>query len=253
MDESKIKSAFTKVKQDLFSIQSQLELIKHEIKELKDLKRTSNTSTLRQINPTDRQHTSDTSTDKHPSQAFYPLNTHISTGNEGVSTDRQTDRQTDNTHPKFAQSEEISFKESPQNIKEFTPNNKENTENPEEMSKVLNSLNTLRSSLSKSFKSLTNQEYLILSTLYIQQEKGNTVTYQSIASKLLLTESSIRDYIQRIIKKGIPVDKTKENNKKVFLSLPSNFRKLASLDTITEIREASKSRGIPYKKGEHDL
>jgi len=246
--EDQVKSAFSKVKQDILNIQSQLFELKQEIKELKELKRTLDTSTHLSDRQTDRQQISDTSTHIHHSQSLKVPNSNSSIGNGGVSTDRQTDRQTDNIPQKFVQiysnppqETHESFIKNTRDTQEIAQELNQKQKQETDMSIVLNSINTLRSSLSENFKSLTKQEFLIFSTLYIQEKQGNTVTYQSIASKLSLTESSIRDYILRIIKKGIPVDKRKINNKKIILSIPQDFKRLASLDTITEIREASKS------------
>ena len=107
----------------------------------------------------------------------------------------------------------------------------------EEVSKILASLDTLKKDLRHKFKNLTKQEMLVFSTLYQLQEENFTVDYSIIASKLNLSESSIRDYIQRIIQKGIPIQKNKENNKKILLSLSEDFKKIASLQTILQLRE----------------
>src|SRR3989344_5495488 len=227
--ESPIKQAFSKVKQDILSLQSEIFSIKHQLEELT---RTLNTSTLRQITPTDRQQISNTPTHDLPLEAPETPNFNISTGNRGVPTDRQTDQQTDNKHQKFAQlseNKEIEYQEKLEEI-----------EKPLEVSNVLNSISSLRIDLQKKFKSLTNQEFLVFTTLYMQEEQGKNPDYHSLSIALKLTESSIRDYILRIIKKGIPVDKTKINNKKIILSLSENLKKLASLETIINIREASK-------------
>jgi hypothetical protein len=51
-----------------------------------------------------------------------------------------------------------------------------------------------------------------------------------------LTESSIRDYIGRLIKKGIPLDKVKINNKTIHISISQNLKKVATLPTILQLR-----------------
>jgi DNA-binding transcriptional regulator LsrR (DeoR family) len=57
-----------------------------------------------------------------------------------------------------------------------------------------------------------------------------------ISQKLGLSESSIRDYTHKIIKKGVPLIKIKENNKKVTLSVAQDLKKIASLQTILALR-----------------
>ena len=107
-----IKDAFQKVKEDIFSLKAEIIDVKKELGEIqfsilallksiddkKENKITSTdrheTSTLRQINSTDNLSSTNTSTDILPFQALKELNLDSSIGNDGVSTDRQTDRQT---------------------------------------------------------------------------------------------------------------------------------------------------------------
>ena len=65
------------------------------------------------------------------------------------------------------------------------------------------------------FKRLTEQELLVFSKLYQLDEEMGHSDYKTLSQKLNLTESSIRDYIGRLIKKGIPVVKNKINNKNI--------------------------------------
>ena len=60
--------------------------------------------------------------------------------------------------------------------------------------------------------------------------------YKTLSKRLNLTESSIRDYIGKLIKKGIPVEKIKLNNKNIQLSISPNLKKIASLSTILQLR-----------------
>ena len=217
MDEAKIKEAFSKAKQDISDIKQHIIYLHKELSEIKrTIQSTTNTSTLRQITSTD----TDTSTDKHPVQPVSIGNKGVSTGNEGVSTDRQTNRQTDRHIQKFAQDD-----------------TQTHIEKIEKVSEVLESLDDLKKEMRQKFKKLTPQEMLIFSTLYQLEEKGLTVDYSLLSERLKLTESSIRDYIQRIIKKGVPVVKTKENNKKVTLSILQDLKKIASLSTIKQLRD----------------
>ena len=142
----------------------------------------------------------------------------FSTGNEGVPTDKQTNRQTDNkpkTHTKI-------------------------DENPiDNAAKVLESLDEIKKEIRLKFKRLTEQEVLVFSTLYQLEEESSEkgIDYKTLAVKLNLTESSIRDYVGRLIKKGIPVEKHKINNKTILLSISKNLKKIASLATILQLRD----------------
>ena len=79
---------------------------------------------------------------------------------------------------------------------------------------------------------------LVFSTLYQLEEQGELgIDYRKIALKLSLSESSIRDYVQRLVNKGIPIIKTKQNNKKITLVISKDLKKIASLSTILRLRE----------------
>ncbi len=242
-----IKEAFIKAKQDIFSLAAQIESLKREIQSLKELiKLSSNASSDRQT---------DTSAQNHKNQAFQHINpaqnplpvdnsaqkqpyndlkspiSNISIGNEGVPADRQTDQQTVNKQ-EIVELNELLI----QHIHHHTT--QQHSQKPlEKVSQVLASLDSIKKDLRVQFKRLTNQEMAVFSTIYQLEEEGFIVDYLLISQKLNLTESSIRDYIQRILKKGIPLIKTKENNKKILLSITSDLKKLATLSTIIQLRE----------------
>ena len=104
------------------------------------------------------------------------------------------------------------------------------------LSGLTNIMNALKSDLKTKFKSLTGQEFYIFSVLYTIEKSQETVTYSDIAKRTNLTASSIRDYIQRIIRKGIPITKEKLNNKTTLLKVPIELRSLATLDNLMRLR-----------------
>jgi len=149
----------------------------------------------------------------------------FSTGNEGVSTDRQTDRQTDNSTQKIG---EIPQKTQELNIEQ----------NIQKASDILGSLDQLKKEIRLKFKLITPQEMSVFSTIYqLEEQKQQPTTYQEIAQKLGLSQSSIRDYTQRMINKGIPIKKQKIGNKKIVLSISKELKKIATLNTILQLRE----------------
>jgi hypothetical protein len=218
MDEEKLRDAFQKIKEDISYLASQIELLTNEIYEIK---RTSyQTDTLNR--QTDRQ---ETQTVPQEEGGFKDQDFKVSIGNGGVQTDRQTNQQTDRQTEKFALS----------TMPEATK--KDQLAQIDKVAEVLGSLDKLKKELRSQFKKLTNQEMLVFSTLYQLTDQGLIADYSLLSSKTGLSESSIRDYILKIIKKGIPLEKTKENNKKVTLSIPQDFKRMASLSTINSLRE----------------
>jgi len=246
-----IKEAFTKAKQDILSLQSQLYSIKDEIRQLKHLLdsqtlRQTDTSThlpienplnttiqhinpsIRQINQSDKDNPTHITTDNLPYKALKSQNYNTSTGNEGVSTDRQTVKQTDTS----TGNEGVKVR--------FNTNLTNKTDkigNLQKVAELVNSLDDLKKELRSQIKRLTNQEMAVFSSIYQLEEEGFTVDYSLLSQKLNLSESSIRDYVQRSIRKGLPLLKTKLNNKKVLLSIPPNLKKVASLATLLHLRE----------------
>ncbi len=225
-----IKEAFQKVKQDIDSLKKELDFLKSSLiedrekiieiynfvkeKTLNSDKRPKlDTSTDRQTFSTSSTHLS---THNLPFEALKPQNILISTRNQGVSTDRQTDTSTDRQT---------------QNILKNKENSIENALD------VLNSLDSIKKEIRIKFKGITEQEFLVFSTIYQLGEELGYSDYKTLSQRLNLTESSIRDYVGRLIKKGIPVEKKKINNKNIKLSISENLKKIVSLSTILQLRE----------------
>ena len=256
LEKDPIKEAFSKVKQDIINLKSELFEIKnllisvqdslntqklHEITSNNKLipslnQQTDNSTqspTLRQQNQTysaySTQNTTHYSTVPQEIGGLKYPNLTISTGNEGASTDRQTDQQTDNsTHIS------TDFTHNPQNI-EKKPHTIES--NIQKASEILDSLDNLKKEIRIKFKKITPQEMSVFSTIYQLEEQDITEpTYKKIAKNLKLSESSIRDYVQRMINKGIPLKKQKINNKQIVLSISPNLKKIATLSTIIQLR-----------------
>ena len=122
----------------------------------------------------------------------------FSTGNEGVQTDRQ---QTDRASRQ-----------------------------------ILEIVERLRSDLKRKFKSLTRQEFYIFSLIYTMEEQEE-VNYKKLAKRASLTQSSIRDYIARLLDKEIPIKKEKINNQQVILRIAPELRNISTLNQLVKIRE----------------
>ena len=230
MDEN-IKEAFSKVKEDIDFLNNELLDIKISLNELiskiDNLPNTqknnkSNSSTIRQINSTDNATSTETSTVPLEVEGLKSLNLPISIGNQGASTDRQTDRQTDTSTDNLPKNTEIKDSNIENNIKEA--------------SEILESLDGLKKEIRLKFKHLTSQEMLVFSSIYQFEEQNEKVDYKLLSKSLKLSESSIRDYVQRMINKGIPIKKEKFNNKNIILSISNDLKKIASLSTIIQLR-----------------
>ena len=210
MNEDKLYEAFQKIRNDMDFFHQEIEGLKRTLEQLQQQTQQLIKQTNRQEIPTHQYH----------SETFSTGNKGVSTGNQGVPTDRQTNQQTDRHIKKFALNQE---------------NNR--ISQLQRASEILESLDDLKKEVRFKFKRLTNQEMLIYSTIYQLEEQGLTPDYAVISEKLKLSESSVRDYIGKITKKGIPLDKIKEGNKKITLKIPQDLKKIASLNTIIQLRE----------------
>jgi cell division septum initiation protein DivIVA len=221
-----IKDAFQKVKQDIDSLNEEVSSLKHFLQENKErlisLDKTIQDLTNKLENipknsqiilPTQNLQNPTTPTynptDNLPFKALNDQKLGISTGNSGVPTNKQTNKQT-NQH-----TEKEPFGDAVE---------------------ILNSLDNIKKEIRQKFKRITDQEFLVFSTIY-QMEQEGPVDYKAVSQKLNLTETSIRDYVGRLIKKGIPVEKNKINNKLVQLSISNSLKKIASLPIILQLRE----------------
>jgi|SRR3989344_1169076 len=259
IDELTLKEAFAKVKNDIFSLGNEFSTLKNDIFELKSQLNAINESlnslkidilnansrqvsqffptdipTHYQEKPTISNIPSDTPTVAVEAEGLKYPNFDTSTRNRGVPTDRQTNQQTDN-YPQFIE-EESSIQT--YSDTQFKPLSKPLNQQIKDASEILNSLDNIKKEIRLKFKTMTNQEMLVFSTIYqLEEAFPEGIEYRQIATKLRLSESSIRDYIQKLINKGIPVDKLKLNNKKILLKISSDLKNIASLETLIKLRE----------------
>jgi len=235
-----IKDAFQKVKEDIDFLKKEIDYLKSNSKETNEiiLKINETLKILIQNNEKlnlDKQTDIPTKNDSNKTIST-PIPTHntlfnplkpkyssISTGNEGVPTDKQTNRQTDTNSSKFS-------------LKNINNNNNNSEESMDDVLKILNSLDHFKKEIRLKFKRITEQEFLVFSTIYQLDDEVGYTDYKTLSERLNLSESSIRDYVGRLIKKGIPVEKIKVNNKNIQLSISKNLKKIASLQTIYQLR-----------------
>jgi predicted transcriptional regulator len=216
-----LKKEFSERNETLYSVLNQLN---HQIVDLTDALKTiaqkqierdlyikSNTST------TDLQH-SNTYPLKNEGIKPYLLS---SNGNEGVPTNPQQ------THNKPTHNPTHDF------MNKFPQVPK-----PESLNiSVKEIVSSMKSDLKKKFKALTRQEFYVFSVLFsLEQELNRALSYKDIAIKANLTESTIRDYIGRLIARGIPIIKEKVNNKEILIKVSEDLRNLASLDHLSTIK-----------------
>ena len=224
-----LREAFNKVKFEIdnlykekISLELSLAELKDDLKEIKEMLQLLGKKEDFRENSFPAQEfekktdTTHNTTDNFPLKPLKYQNLGISTGNQGVPADRQTDRQTD----------------------QQTQKSTTNLENPiDNAAEILESLDNIKREIRLKFKRLTEKEWLVFSTIYQLEEEQGFSDHKSLSQRLGLTESSIRDYIGRLIKKGIPVEKERINNKSIRINISENLKKIATLPTILQLRE----------------
>src|SRR3989344_2903174 len=251
-----IKEAFQRAKQDIQSLKSEIHELKTALEELKISLQTDKptdrhtislqnqeksqqtdikTPTIQHINPTQNLN----EPLKQPLYSLKSPNTSISTGNEGVPTDRQTNQQTNQQTDQHIQIKGKIEQKADNNTQNKELNEPLNTptDSQTDVAGILTTLNIYKNELAQKIRALTQQEFLVYTTIVQLEQEGCIVDYPLIATKLKLTESSIRDYTLKLLKKGVPLIKTKENNKKIYLSIPSDIKRIITLQNLMLLRE----------------
>ena len=206
-----VKDAFVKIKKDILFLKEEIKTLNKALSEIQTTPTHNQPLTNQQTNkPTNFQ---TTPTHNQVIQPLYIQNTPISTGNEGVPTHTPTHTP---THQHTHKNSNLDFKQ---------------------VNNILESLDAIKKEIRLKFKRLTPQEMLVFSTLYtLESQKNIEITYKIIATQLNLSESSIRDYINKLINKGIPIEKTRQNNKTIILKISQDLKNIATLATIESLR-----------------
>ncbi|MAG02744.1 hypothetical protein CMI42_05385, partial [Candidatus Pacearchaeota archaeon] len=198
--EDNIKDAFNKVKEDINFLNNELLDIKTTMNDLHDIMKnltiklennenqpSTDRQTDRHINTTDPVSSTHNTTVPQEVGGLKPLNIHTSIGNEGASTDRQTDTSTD------SDMENLQFSTNYPTHNSHVNEQISMDSNIQEATEILDSLDSLKKEIRLKFKHLTSQEMLVFSTIYQLEEQGNSeITYKLLSTTLKLSESSIR-------------------------------------------------------------
>jgi DNA-directed RNA polymerase sigma subunit (sigma70/sigma32) len=88
-------------------------------------------------------------------------------------------------------------------------------------------------------KGLTDREFSVFLAIYeIERELGE-VTFTDLANKLNLSEPAIRNIVNRVLSKQMPIKKDRFFNRKVILSIKQEFRDQKIIRAILKLRQIS--------------
>lgn len=199
MDEEGIKFAFSKVKKDIETLKidvlSSNQAILEQNKAIESLK--SKISELKEL--------------------LIELKSKFSTGNEGVQSINHS--AINQSHIKHSEDFRQSFSNQSQGQKLAT----------------FTKVRELNEELSKTFQSLSNQEFLVFLTIYHLEDEHGRATYHDIAAKTSLTSGCIRGYVSNLLQKGAPIVKTKLKNRLICLTIDNSFRMLDLKDKLLNL------------------
>jgi len=122
-------------------------------------------------------------------------------------------------------------------------------DNHHQSSSIINhhqSLETVKKEFEELFKGLTDREFSVFMAIYqLEDEFGHGhVRYQDISKALKLTEISIRNYVNSMINKGIPISKSRQYNKKVSLSIKKELKELNLASKLLKLRQSGSNTQI---------
>jgi len=221
VNEESIKLAFSKVKSDIEVLQNEILSSKQAIQEGKETIESlkSKISELKEI--------------------LLELKSQFSTGNEGVqSINHSTINQSLTEHSEeWTEHSEKQAKHS----EEWTEHSKDLRNSSQSImqhplrSSTFSKVRELNEALSKTFQSLTNQEFKVFLTIYQLEDERGRATYGDLALKTSLTSGCIRGYVSSLILKGAPIVKTRQKNRQASLTIDNSFRSLGLKEKLINL------------------
>ena len=194
-EKERIKSSFTKVKEDIEALKMQLNELKSLIESLiKNQNNSRKAEEKQEIVPQTREEIS-------------------STGNQGVYAGIHSfNRQSTDTGQTF-------------NI-QTSPQNRIRPANFDENPSLTWSLSNIKE-IDNLFLTLTKQEFIVFLSIYqVEDDQKRGVSYLELSQKMSLSEGCIRTYVSQMLKKGIPLQKIRVNNKLTLLIIHKDFKSL---------------------------
>jgi len=94
----------------------------------------------------------------------------------------------------------------------------------------------LKEELSRTLTSLTDREISLLLSIYDLEKQGLDPSYAHLAQRLRLSENTVRVVVMSLLNKNAPIIKERYFNRRVLLSLKSEFKELNLLQKLLSIR-----------------
>jgi len=113
-------------------------------------------------------------------------------------------------------------------------NNEQQSSTKSDLHKTLEKLSQ---SLTFAFQNLTDREFSVFIAVFELEKQLPEVTYTDLANKLTISEPTVRNTVNRLISKKIPIQKNRFFNKKVSLSISKDLHDINLIAKLIQIRQ----------------
>ena len=113
-------------------------------------------------------------------------------------------------------------------------NNKQQSIGP---TNLQSTINELAQTLAFAFQTLTDREFSVFTAIFELNKTLPEVTYTDLANKLNIAEPTIRNVVNTLISKKVPLQKNRFFNKKVSLSIPKDLHDLNLLSKLIKLHQ----------------
>jgi len=106
-------------------------------------------------------------------------------------------------------------------------------------------INNIKKDFEDQFRSLTDREFSIFMTIYqLEEDLQGPVSYYDVSKTLKVTETNIRIHVNSMLNKGIPLEKSRQYNRKVSLSIKKDLRDLNLASKLLKLRQGDSNTQI---------
>ena len=101
------------------------------------------------------------------------------------------------------------------------------------------SINDLKEDFESLFKGLTDREFSVFMAIYqLEEDLHGLVRYSDVSKMLKITQITVRNYVNSMISMNIPIEKHRQYNRKVSLSIKKELRDLNLATKLLKLRQS---------------
>ena len=103
----------------------------------------------------------------------------------------------------------------------------------------LESINDLKEDFESLFRGLTDREFSVFMAIYqLEEDLHGLVRYSDVSKMLKITQITVRNYVNSMISMNIPIEKHRQYNRKVSLSIKKELRDLNLATKLLKLRQS---------------